>query len=48
MAFGQAMAPVIDELYDTKEEKAEGLLRHITLFNTESQVVQFVMVLFVL
>lgn len=38
MAFGQAMAPVIDELYDTKEEKAEGLLRHITLFNTESQV----------
>ena len=38
MAFGQAMAPVIDELYDTKEEKAAGLQRHITLFNTESQV----------
>lgn len=38
MAFGQAMAPVIDELYETKEEKAEGLKRHITLFNTESQV----------
>ena len=38
MAFGQSMAPVIDELYDTKEEKAEGLKRHITLFNTESQV----------
>jgi PTS system mannose-specific IID component len=38
MAFGQAMAPVIDELYDTKEEKAEALKRHITLFNTESQV----------
>ncbi len=38
MAFGQSMAPVIDELYDTKEEKAEALERHITLFNTESQV----------
>ena len=38
MAFGQSMAPVIDELYDTKEEKAEALKRHVTLFNTESQV----------
>ena len=38
MAFGQAMAPVIDELYEAKEEKAAGLPRHITLFNTESQV----------
>ena len=38
MAFGQSMAPVIDELYDNKQEKAEGLKRHITLFNTESQV----------
>lgn len=38
MAFGQSMAPAIDELYDTKEEKASGLQRHITLFNTESQV----------
>jgi len=38
MAFGQAMAPVIDELYDSKEDKAEALKRHITLFNTESQV----------
>ena len=38
MAFGQSMAPVIDELYATKEEKVEGLKRHITLFNTESQV----------
>jgi len=38
MAFGQAMAPVIEELYDTKEQKAEALKRHITLFNTESQV----------
>ncbi len=38
MAFGQSMAPVIDELYDTKEEKAAALRRHITLFNTEAQV----------
>lgn len=38
LAFGQSMAPVIDELYDTKEEKAEALKRHITLFNTEPQV----------
>jgi PTS system mannose-specific IID component len=38
MAFGQAMAPVIDELYDSQEEKAAALKRHITLFNTESQV----------
>jgi len=38
MAFGQAMAPVIDELYEEPEEKAEALKRHITLFNTESQV----------
>ncbi|MCC2878815.1 PTS system mannose/fructose/sorbose family transporter subunit IID [Lachnoclostridium pacaense] len=38
MAFGQAMAPVVDELYDSKEEKAEALKRHVTLFNTEAQV----------
>jgi PTS system mannose-specific IID component len=38
MAFGQAMAPVVEELYDTPEEKAAALKRHITLFNTESQV----------
>lgn len=38
MAFGHSMAPVIDELYDTKEEKADALKRHITLFNTEAQV----------
>ena len=37
-AFGQSMAPVIDELYETKEDKAAALQRHITLFNTESQV----------
>lgn len=38
MAFGQAMAPVIDELYNSKKDKAAALKRHITLFNTESQV----------
>lgn len=38
MAFGQSMAPVIEELYDTKEERAEALERNITLFNTEAQV----------
>lgn len=38
MAFGQSMAPVIDELYETKEEKSEALERNITLFNTEAQV----------
>jgi mannose/fructose/N-acetylgalactosamine-specific phosphotransferase system component IID len=38
MAFGQSMAPVIDELYDVKADKAAALKRHITLFNTESQV----------
>jgi mannose/fructose/N-acetylgalactosamine-specific phosphotransferase system component IID len=38
MAFGQAMAPVIEELYETKEAKAAALKRHITLFNTEAQV----------
>ncbi len=38
MAFGQAMAPVIDELYESKEDKAAALKRHVTLFNTEAQV----------
>ncbi|MBP1753826.1 MAG: system mannose/fructose/sorbose family component [Firmicutes bacterium] len=38
MAFGQSMAPVIDELYEKKEDKAAALRRHITLFNTEPQV----------
>ncbi len=38
MAFGQAMAPVIEELYDAREDRAAALQRHITLFNTESQV----------
>ncbi len=38
MGFGQSMAPVIDELYETKEEKSEALKRHITLYNSEAQV----------
>ena len=38
IAFGQAMAPVIEELYDSKEDRAAALKRHITLFNTEAQV----------
>ena len=38
MGFAQSMAPVIEELYDSKEDRAAGLQRHITLFNTESQV----------
>ncbi len=38
MAFGQSMAPVIEELYDTDDERSKALLRHITLFNTEAQV----------
>lgn len=38
MAFGQSMAPVIEELYETKKEKSEALKRHIMLYNSESQV----------
>lgn len=38
MAFAQSMAPVIDDLYDTKEDKAAALKRHVSLFNTEAQV----------
>lgn len=38
MGFGQSMAPVIEELYDTKEDRSAALQRHITLFNTEAQV----------
>ena len=34
MAFGQAMAPVVEELYETKEDRAKALQRHVTLFNT--------------
>lgn len=38
MSFAQSMAPVIDELYDSKEDKVAALKRHLTLFNTEQQV----------
>lgn len=38
LGFAQSMAPVIEELYDTPEDKAEALKRHTTLFNTEAQV----------
>lgn len=38
MAFGQAMSPIIDDLYESKEDKAAALKRHISLFNTEAQV----------
>lgn len=38
MSFAHAMSPVIDELYESKEEKSEALQRHLTLFNTEQQV----------
>lgn len=38
VAFAHAMAPVIEELYDTPEERAAALKRHLTLFNTEAQV----------
>lgn len=38
VAFAHSIAPVIEELYDTPEERAAALKRHITLFNTEAQV----------
>jgi len=38
MAFAQSMAPVIEELYDKKEDRVAALKRHLTLFNTEQQV----------
>jgi mannose/fructose/N-acetylgalactosamine-specific phosphotransferase system component IID len=38
MSFAQSMAPVIEELYETKDDKAAALKRHTTLFNTEQQV----------
>ncbi len=38
LGFAQSMAPVIKELYDTDEERAAALKRHITLYNSEAQV----------
>jgi PTS system mannose-specific IID component len=37
-AFAHAMAPIIKKLYDTKEEIAQGLKRHLVFFNTEPNV----------
>lgn len=38
-SFGQALAPVISELYaDNKEERVAAYKRSLTLFNTEQQV----------
>jgi len=40
--FTQAMIPVIENVYDTKEEKAEAYTRHAQLFLTEGRVAQFI------
>ena len=36
LGFCITMAPVIDRLYDTKEERAEAMKRHMVFFNTEN------------
>ncbi|AWM74902.1 PTS system mannose/fructose/sorbose family transporter subunit IID [Lactobacillus kullabergensis] len=36
LGFCHAMVPVINRLYDTKEERAEALKRHLVFFNTEN------------
>ncbi len=36
--FCHAMCPVIEELYETKEDRAAAMKRHLGLFNTEQQV----------
>jgi PTS system mannose-specific IID component len=38
LGFAHAMVPVIRKLYDTREEIAEALKRHLAFFNTEAQV----------
>lgn len=40
--FTQAMIPVIENVYDTKEEKADAYTRHAQLFLTEGRVAQFI------
>lgn len=40
--FTQAMIPVIENVYDTKEERAEVYTRHTQLFLTEGRVAQFI------
>lgn len=37
-AVAHTMTPVIEELYETKEEKVEAYKRSLTLFNTEQQL----------
>lgn len=37
-AMGHTMVPVIEELYDSKEDKVAAYNRALTLFNTEQQV----------
>ena len=36
LGFCISMSPVINRLYDTKEEKAEAMKRHLVFFNTEN------------
>ncbi|MEG0404248.1 PTS system mannose/fructose/sorbose family transporter subunit IID [Anaerorhabdus sp.] len=36
LGFCHAMVPVINRLYDTKEERVEALRRHMVFFNTEN------------
>ena len=36
LGFCVSMAPVINRLYDTKEERAEAMKRHMVFFNTEN------------
>lgn len=38
MAYCYSMIPVIEKLYDTKEERAEALKRHLEFFNTTPHV----------
>lgn len=37
-SVAHTMSPVIEELYDNKEDKANAYKRHLTLFNTEQQL----------
>lgn len=38
IAFAHSISPVIDQLYHTKEARAEAYKRHLVLFNVEPQV----------
>lgn len=37
-SFAHAISPAVEELYETQEDKAAALKRHLMLFNTEQQV----------